>query len=286
MPMRLGIGDAALHDRVDAALDVLDAVDAQGAVVEVDEALAEARGAAHVRREDGDPAREQRLVEAAEAGALLALGAAVERQHGGEGRGAGGPVEPARELEAVVGLESDELGPDELAEVDSRVGALRDLAERAGRDVHDPDVGGRRGPGDREGQRPAVLRKVHAEPDLGGKLRPGDGLSRREVEELELAFPGDVPQDRGLRPRVVERERAELPVLALGEDGQFPGLAVRGEVEPCEGGQVASGVGLEIDGAAVLARTRRRNCRGPRGESGGSLSRSRPRRDRGRSSRG
>ncbi len=73
MPMRFGSAQARAHDRVDAGLDVLDAVDAQRAVVEVDELLSEARRAAHVRREDRDAAREQRLVRAVEAGPLLAL---------------------------------------------------------------------------------------------------------------------------------------------------------------------------------------------------------------------
>ena len=44
-----------------------------------------------------------------------------------------------------------------------------------------------------------------------------DRLAGLQVEQLELALAGDVPEQRGRRAGVVEREARELRVRALGE---------------------------------------------------------------------
>ena len=63
MPIRFGSATPAFDDaRRRRPRCPCTPFDAQRAVVEVDELLAEAGGAADVRREDGDAAREQRLV--------------------------------------------------------------------------------------------------------------------------------------------------------------------------------------------------------------------------------
>src|SRR5262245_47083407 len=110
--------------------------------------------------------------------------------------------------------------------------ALRDLAQGAARDVHDPDVGGRRGSGEDHGERLAVLREIETEGDLGRKLRVKDRLARLQVEKLEIALAGDVPDERGDGAGVVESETLELGVGAFGEDRRLSGCAVGGELQP------------------------------------------------------
>src|SRR5262249_60097973 len=108
---RLGASAARLDDIGNAVLDVLDGLDSQGPVVEVHEPLAEARRAADVRREDGDPPREQCLVGGIEHRPLLRLRAAVEAEHDGAGTARlARSVEPDAEREPVAGPELDRAG--------------------------------------------------------------------------------------------------------------------------------------------------------------------------------
>ncbi len=59
-------------------LDVLDAVETQGTVVEIDEALAKTRRTPDIRRQDADATLHQGLVDTVEAGPFLPLGPTVE----------------------------------------------------------------------------------------------------------------------------------------------------------------------------------------------------------------
>ncbi len=57
-----------------------------------------------------------------------------------------------------------------------------------------------------------------------------------EIQQLELAPAGDVPDERGGRPRVVERERSASSASgALGEDLDLARPAVRVELHAGEG---------------------------------------------------
>src|SRR5262245_45595043 len=121
-----------------------------------------------------------------------------------------------------------------------------DLAEVAGRDVHDPDVGGHRGAGENHGERLAVLREVEAEGDLARNLWMKDRLAGLQVEKIEIALAGDVPDKRGDGACVVQSEALELGVGPLGEDRRLAGGAFGGKIQPCERVHVPPGVGREI----------------------------------------
>ena len=58
----LRVGDVVVDEVVHASLDILDGVHAQWAIVEVDELLAKAGGAANIRGEYADTGEQQRLV--------------------------------------------------------------------------------------------------------------------------------------------------------------------------------------------------------------------------------
>ncbi len=98
------------------------------------------------------------------------------------------------------------------------MGAVGEPAKGAGRDVEDPDVGRRRRAGADEGERSPILREIEPARDLGGQLRTRRDAARREVVQLELAFPGDVPEEGRAGAALVDLEAVELGVLSRHED--------------------------------------------------------------------
>ena len=257
MPTRFGSAMPLRTRKSHAGLDVAHAVDPQRAVVEVHEPLAEARRAAHVGREDGDAAREQRLVGRVERRALLAFGAAVEVEHvGGEratrarGTPAGRYSHPA-ELDAVVGTEAHQLRAHGGGEVDPRRRAVRHARDRTGRPVEHVDVRRRRCARSGPREAAAVLRERYARHQLrrhAAHRRPPSG---RRVEQLQLTPAGDVPDERSGATIVGERESLQFRVVAPGDGLQGAGRAVRRKPHAREGEPVGVAVGGEPHRARV-----------------------------------
>src|SRR5688572_12187226 len=95
------------------------------------------------------------------------------------------------------------------------------------------------------GQEGQIGGEVCREPD-----RP-DRFRAREIEEVEFAAAGNVPEQRGRRPVVRQLERLEHRIVAGGYDLDRSGVARRIERAAGEGGEVAVFVGAEIDRGAV-----------------------------------
>ena len=145
----------------------------------------------------------------------------------------------------------DELRADELSQIDAGVRAVRHLPEPACRKVEHPDVGRGRRARQRHREEAAVCRKLESAGDLRGELRTGERLARLQVEELDFAPAGHVPEERRLPARVVDLEIRELGVGPLGQDLDWPRRAVPAEPRAREGDAVAVLVGGQIHGPAI-----------------------------------
>src|SRR5687768_14396731 len=93
------------------------------------------------------------------------------------------------------------------------------------------------------------------EGEIGGQVRgESDGPGRvlvRQVEEIELAAAGDVPEENGGCAVVRQLERLQFRVVAGGDDVDRTGLAGRIDLDAGEDGEVPVLVRLEVDGRAV-----------------------------------
>src|ERR1022692_3822540 len=108
---KTGAANARVDEVPHAGRHVADRVPALGEVVGIHERVPVPRRAAHVGREDGDAPGDEGLEEGTVAGTLLRFGAAMEEDDGRpRSGGRRRAIEPARELEAVVGAEALERG--------------------------------------------------------------------------------------------------------------------------------------------------------------------------------
>ncbi len=236
-----GVGDLRAHEVFDAVGHVVDGVEAQGVVVGVEERAPEARGAPDVRREHTDAGRQQPLEERVERRPLLALGAAVQVDHARRA-GRPGAVQPAAQLQAVPGVEPDQLGLDGVGE-----GVVTGHpAVGAGREVAQQDVRGRVGAFPRQDGQRAVQGQPRGADHVGRGRRERPGAALHQVGHLQLGAARDVPDQQGHRAVHADGEPVELGVGALGDHLRSPAHRHRDQRHA-----VAAGVGADVGHLAV-----------------------------------
>jgi hypothetical protein len=207
------------------------------------------RRAAHVGREDGDAPGDEGLEEGTVAGTLLRFGAAMEEDDGRpRSGGRRRAIEPARELEAVVGAEALERGA--RARRDPAWPLPRDAGPLARRAVEPPDGPGRRRSLERHRQAATVVGEAAV---AGHRLGEGelDPLARLEVNALADALAGDVPEENGLAAASRQRDVIEIRIGALGEHDRALRLAAGRETHGKEGVQLAAHVAADVGDAAI-----------------------------------